>query len=61
MWTCSKSNLGFHTETSNIISFILVVLFGGLVVIVLATVPKVRGLKPSRGRLIFKGDKENVA
>jgi hypothetical protein len=30
---------------------------GGLVVIVLATGPKVRGLKPGPGRWTFKGDK----
>jgi hypothetical protein len=30
---------------------------GGLVVIVLAIGPKVRGFKPDRGRWIFKGDK----
>jgi hypothetical protein len=30
---------------------------GGLVVIVLAIGPKVRGFKPGRGRLIFKRDK----
>jgi hypothetical protein len=32
-------------------------LFGGLVVIVLTILPKVRGLKPGQGRWIFKGDK----
>jgi hypothetical protein len=31
------------------------VVFGGLVVIVLATGPKVRGFKPGQGRLIFCG------
>jgi hypothetical protein len=30
---------------------------GGLVVIVLATGPKVRGFDPDRSRWIFKGDK----
>jgi hypothetical protein len=30
---------------------------GGLVVSVVATGPKVRGLDPDRGRWIFKGDK----
>jgi hypothetical protein len=33
------------------------VALGGLVVSVLATVPKVRGFDPDRGRWIFKGDK----
>jgi hypothetical protein len=32
-------------------------ILGGLVVIVLAMGLKVRGFKPGRGRLIFKGDK----
>jgi hypothetical protein len=33
------------------------VALGGLLVIVLAFGPKVRGLKPGRGLFIFKGDK----
>jgi hypothetical protein len=32
------------------------VVHGGLVVIVLAIVPKVHGYKPSRGLRMFKGD-----
>jgi hypothetical protein len=32
------------------------VTLGGLVVIVLAIGPKLRGLKPSQGRWIFKGN-----
>jgi hypothetical protein len=32
------------------------VVLGGIVIIVLAIGPKVRGFKPSRGRYIFKGD-----
>jgi hypothetical protein len=34
-----------------------VVGFGGLVVIILAIGPKVRGFKPDRGRWVSKGDK----
>jgi hypothetical protein len=34
-----------------------VAVLGGLVVIVFAIRPKVRGFKPGRGRWIFKGDK----
>jgi hypothetical protein len=33
------------------------VVFGGLVVIVIATGPNIRGFTPGRERLIFKGDK----
>jgi hypothetical protein len=40
--------------------FFLVIL-SGLVVIVLAIVPKVCGLKPGRGRWIFMIDKNHVA
>jgi hypothetical protein len=35
----------------------LTVYLSGLVVIVLATGPKVHGLKPGQGRWTFKGDK----
>jgi hypothetical protein len=38
-------------------SFGFKIAFGGLVVRILATGPKVRGFKPGRGRWIFKGDK----
>jgi hypothetical protein len=40
-----------------IVPVILRVDLGGLVVSVLATGPKVRGIDPDRGRWIFKGDK----
>jgi hypothetical protein len=33
------------------------IVLSGLLVIVLATGPKVRGFKPNRGQWIFKGDK----
>jgi hypothetical protein len=48
-----------HPVVPNLISRNTVkgVAFGGLVVSVLATGPKVRGFSPGRGRWIFKGDK----
>jgi hypothetical protein len=33
------------------------IILGGLEITVLATEPKARGFKPSRGQLIFMGDK----
>jgi hypothetical protein len=35
----------------------IIVVLGSIVVSVLAIGPKVRGFKPGRGRLLFKGDK----
>jgi hypothetical protein len=40
-------------------STVHVSVIGGLVVIVLAIISKVRGFKPGRGRWIFKGDKSS--
>jgi hypothetical protein len=37
----------------------LIVVLGGLVVGVLAILPKVRGFKPGRGLWIFEGDKNS--
>jgi hypothetical protein len=39
----------------------LLVVFGGLMVILLAIGPKVRGFKPGRGHCIFKGYKKSGA
>jgi hypothetical protein len=41
-------------HSRNLHSFVVL---GGLLVIVIAIEPKVRGFKPDRGRWIFKGDK----
>jgi hypothetical protein len=43
-------------RTTPFVSFLVIVL-GGLVVIVLAIGPKIRGFQPGRGRWIFKGGK----
>jgi hypothetical protein len=45
IYTHARVHLGYIT-----------VVLGGLVFIVLAIGPKVRGFKPDRGRYIFKGD-----
>jgi hypothetical protein len=53
----------FQTTISHVIKTafvsLYIVVLGGLVDIVLVIGPKVRGLKPSRGRWISKGDKNS--
>jgi hypothetical protein len=48
------SESGFQAHVSYLLPSVI---FGGLVVIVLAIGSKVRGFKPSRGRWNFKGNK----
>jgi hypothetical protein len=57
-WGC----IGFsHLLQANVLIKFQIVVFGGVIVIVLATRPKFPGFKPGRGRWISKGDKNPVA
>jgi hypothetical protein len=57
--SCSSFCVGMRDGRSAIFLYTKCVFvdFGGLVVSVLDTGPKVRGFDPDRGRWIFKGDK----
>jgi hypothetical protein len=46
--------IGMFTFKRNV--YLQVVALGGLIVIVLTIIPKVRGLKPDREQWVFKGD-----